>query len=153
MILDLALANDDMDNLDGVARQAFDCLAGLSPIATHVDDGLNHWELYATVRYSGDAYGRMLLSCDTHFAFAFTECFMQIPRPSNISDDVIDAVGELANTIGGNFKGLLPPDTVLSTPQVTTCNEGATGDSDEEHLGCVIYEFGAGRCRVAVYGA
>lgn len=153
MILELALTHDDMDNLDGVARQAFDCLAGLSPIATYVDAGRRYWELYATVRYSGDAEGRMLVSCDTQFAFAFTEYLMHVPRPSKVDDDVVDALGELANTIGGNFKGLLPPGTVLSTPHVATSDEAGTLDSGDGHRGCILYEFGAGCCRVAVYGA
>lgn len=152
MILDVALTNNDINNLDDVARQAFECLAGLSPIATYVDEERSRWELYATVRYSGDVCGRMLISCDTQFAFTFTESFMQVSRPSDVNNDVIDAVGELVNTVGGNFKGLLPPDTVLSTPHVTLSGEGAMLKSGEEHLGCLIYEFGAGRCRVAVYG-
>jgi chemotaxis protein CheX len=41
-------------------------------------------------------------------------------------EDVADAVGELANMIGGNIKGLMPGPSVLTLPVVASGRFGVT---------------------------
>ena len=55
-------------------------------------------------------------------AFEFTAKLMQIPKPLQFDNDVYDALGELANMIGGNLKSVLPRGVSLSLPSVV---EGA----------------------------
>jgi chemotaxis protein CheX len=47
---------------------------------------------------------------------------MGIPTPIQFDDDVCDALGELANMIGGNLKSVLPRGVSLSLPSVVQGN-------------------------------
>jgi CheY-specific phosphatase CheX len=47
-----------------------------------------------------------------------TSRMLGVEAPARVDDDVIDAVGELVNMIGGNLKRILPPGVVLSLPSV-----------------------------------
>jgi chemotaxis protein CheX len=72
--------------------------------------------LHVTVRVSGglDAVVRIELPGPAAFAVART-----MFRTEVVYADVVDAVGELANIIGGNIKGLLAGQSKLSLPEVT----------------------------------
>jgi chemotaxis protein CheX len=43
---------------------------------------------------------------------------MGIPKPPEYNDDVRDAMGEIANMLGGNLKPILPHGVALSMPSV-----------------------------------
>ncbi len=48
-------------------------------------------------------------------------------RPEEVSDaDYVDAVGEIANVVGGNVKALVPDPGPLTLPQVATARPAAT---------------------------
>ncbi|HBE71181.1 MAG TPA: chemotaxis protein CheX [Planctomycetaceae bacterium] len=46
--------------------------------------------------------------------------------------EIEDAVGEIANMIGGNVKGILPEDAQLSLPNVDHCEKGSSPASGAE---------------------
>ncbi|MGI4828067.1 MAG: chemotaxis protein CheX [Janthinobacterium lividum] len=48
---------------------------------------------------------------------------------TEVDDDVLDAIGELANTVGGNFKGLFSADTTLPIPEIFKVNQSAEPDA------------------------
>lgn len=70
------------------------------------------------VFFAGEWSGAVLLECSLSMAFTFTAQLMQIPKPIQFDDDVFDALGELANMIGGNLKAVLPRGVSLSMPSV-----------------------------------
>ena len=72
----------------------------------------------AAVYFAGAWKGAVLLQCDRAQACEFTARLMGIPMPEQFDDDVRDAVGEVANIIGGNLKPILPRGIELSMPSV-----------------------------------
>jgi chemotaxis protein CheX len=72
----------------------------------------------AAVYFAGPWKGAVLLQCDPQEACEFTTRLMGIPKPSQFDDDVRDAMGEIANILGGNLKPILPHGVVLSMPSV-----------------------------------
>lgn len=74
--------------------------------------------LTCAVFFAGAWKGGVILECALPMAFEFTSRLMRIPAPDRFNDDVCDALGELANMIGGNLKSVLPPGSSLSIPTV-----------------------------------
>jgi len=70
------------------------------------------------VFFAGEWSGAVLVECPLSMAFEFTAQLMRIPKPIQFDDDVFDALGELANMIGGNLKSVLPKGVSLSMPSV-----------------------------------
>jgi chemotaxis protein CheX len=75
--------------------------------------------LTGTVIISGRWNGLVSLTCST-IAASRAAAFMFDVEVGVVSHaDVLDAVGELVNIVGGNLKGMLPSPTGLSLPSVT----------------------------------
>lgn len=70
------------------------------------------------VFFTGEWAGAVLIECPMGMALEFTARLMRIPKPVQFDDDVFDALGELANMIGGNLKSVLPRGVNLSMPSV-----------------------------------
>jgi CheY-specific phosphatase CheX len=85
--------------------------------------------LVAEVAVLGDTPARIAISIDRPGARAVTERMAgPVIGPALDDDDVADAVGELANVLGGNLKALLPEGSTLTLPSV---GEGPTGPATE----------------------
>jgi len=82
--------------------------------------------LLAWVNFAGEWSGSMVLSCTLPLAFQFTSRLMSVPLPASVDDDVRDSIAELANTIAGNFKALLPSGCSMSVPTVALHPAGAS---------------------------
>jgi chemotaxis protein CheX len=63
-----------------------------------VDDGV-----MAFVGIAGAWMGSGIISCDASFACRLCELFLMTDAPA-VNEDVLDALGELANMVIGNFK-------------------------------------------------
>jgi chemotaxis protein CheX len=96
--------------------------------------------IWARVRFCGPWEGAMTLECTLPLAFAFTANFMSLRRPEEVNDDVSDVIGELANTIAGNFKALLPSGSTLSIPTVGLYADGAKANRTSTTLSACIFE-------------
>ena len=72
----------------------------------------------AAVLFVGEWNGAIILECPLVNAFEFTRRFMKTPLPAALDDDVRDTLGELANMVAGNLKGVMPHGVVLSMPSV-----------------------------------
>ncbi len=72
----------------------------------------------ASVFLVGAWKGAVSIELSTDQAIHLTKCFNSEARPSGLDEDVRDAIGELANMIGGNLKATLPRGTHLSVPSV-----------------------------------
>jgi hypothetical protein len=72
----------------------------------------------AWVQITGPWRGAVVVTCDRPTAVALTECLLRARPPAVIEDeDVADALGELANVLGGNVKSLLPQPSSLGLPE------------------------------------
>ena len=114
--------------------------AGIDPIFTIADevfsamiDGepglLTEWvgdvpviadAMHAWVDVDGVAPGRVLLSTERDTALQITRALLAMEPDEQVGDaDFVDALGEVADVVGGNVKALVPDPGALTLPQVT----------------------------------
>jgi chemotaxis protein CheX len=75
----------------------------------------------AWVDIVGPWTGSVVLTCSPATARALTENVLMTRPPAVVDDeDVADALGELANVLGGNIKSVLPGESRLGLPRVGT---------------------------------
>lgn len=79
----------------------------------------------AAVYLTGNFQGAVLLHCPPWQACGLAAEFYRKTPPSNVDDDVLDVMGELANMVAGNLKCTLLPGTHLSIPSVTQGTDSA----------------------------
>ena len=77
-------------------------------------------EVVAGVAVSGAWHGLVLLACSTVASRQAAAALLGMGADEVTEGDVDDALGELANVIGGNVKSLLPEPCVLGLPEVHT---------------------------------
>jgi len=73
----------------------------------------------AFVHVTGEWAGSVLVSCTERLATAAAAAMLNQPEGSLQPGDVSDALGEVANMIGGSIKALMPEPSILSLPVVT----------------------------------
>jgi chemotaxis protein CheX len=74
--------------------------------------------LTAVVDISGDWNGCVSVSCGRETAVGIASAMFDSPAPELSSEDVVDALGELANMAGGAVKGMIEGDKALGLPTV-----------------------------------
>jgi chemotaxis protein CheX len=72
----------------------------------------------AWVMIDGSWSGQVILRCSAGQAAALTSAFLSGSGEQVSAERIVDVLGELANIVGGNVKGMLPTDCVLSQPHV-----------------------------------
>ena len=76
--------------------------------------------MHAWVDVNGTTSGRVLLSTEHSTADALARALLAMEPDEVVSpEDFVDALGEVANVVGGNVKSLVPDPGVLTLPQVT----------------------------------
>ena len=75
--------------------------------------------LTGTVFISGQWNGLVSLTCSSVAASWVAALMFDVEIEEVGAADVLDAVGEMVNIVGGNLKGMLPSPTGLSLPSVT----------------------------------
>ncbi|QOV88115.1 chemotaxis protein CheX [Humisphaera borealis] len=91
------------------------------PVATGDSGGsvaASERQMAAYVQISGAWDGTVALHCTHDLAAAAAASMFNVPLASVTSRDELDALGELANMIGGNLKPLFPGPSHLSLPTV-----------------------------------
>jgi chemotaxis protein CheX len=102
-----------------IAEQAWLALVGeeeyLLPLpGGHPDDAISAW-----VEIVGPWTGSVVLTTARSTAEQLARCLLEEHAPPVLEDeDIEDALGELANVIGGNVKAVLPGPSVLGLPEV-----------------------------------
>jgi chemotaxis protein CheX len=76
-------------------------------------------EVSATVSVTGAWRGHVVVECSGPASRLVAATLLSVEAGVVTGEDVADALGELANVIGGNVKSLLPGPSALSLPQVT----------------------------------
>ncbi|MCV2490024.1 chemotaxis protein CheX [Geodermatophilus sp. YIM 151500] len=109
----------DEATVQGIADEAWLALVGeaevLVPLPGEpVTDPISSW-----VEIVGPWNGAVVLTCDRTTAEELARCLLREHAPDVLDpEDVDDALGELANVIGGNVKAVLPGPSVLGLPAV-----------------------------------
>ncbi|HTW07789.1 MAG TPA: chemotaxis protein CheX [Acidimicrobiales bacterium] len=82
-------------------------------------------EIVATADISGEWNGTVCLSCSALAARHATAAMFAISDDELTSNDIVDAIGELVNVVGGNIKSMVPGPSVLSLPRVSEGTDAA----------------------------
>jgi chemotaxis protein CheX len=106
-------------DLEGVARDVWTSFvdaddAGL--IAGGV--GVAEQRVTACVHLSGAFIGSVIVQCSDHAARDAAATLFGMPATDVTENEVVDAIGEIANMVGGNVKSMLPGPSFISLPAV-----------------------------------
>lgn len=75
---------------------------------------------YAWVDVHGEHPGRVMVATEHETAMMLTRALLGMGEGEEVSDaDFVDAVGEIANVVGGNVKALVPDPGPLTLPEVS----------------------------------
>lgn len=91
-----------------------------------------------TVRMSGAWEGAVTIACSHDLARAAAVALFSLDSSEPSDEEVRDALGELANVVGGNIKALLPGPTNVSLPRVDSSG-GVPSALDAEGPGCTVW--------------
>jgi CheY-specific phosphatase CheX len=72
----------------------------------------------AAVYFVGDWKGAVLLQCPPALCYRLTSQMLSTPLPTEVDDDVRDAMGELCNMVAGNLKSVMLHRAELSLPSI-----------------------------------
>lgn len=115
------------DDLKVIAEQVWSSyldLDGSSPLVPIAAEK-HQADVTASVSVTGAWRGHVLVSCSDAASRNVAAALLGIEFDDVAEEDVADALGELANIIGGNVKSLLPEPSALSLPHVHV--EGTSG--------------------------
>ncbi len=105
-------------DIETIVRDVFDSMLGLETSLSDLPWAATPGHLTAAVYFSGEWDGAVLVECGRATARHLTARLMPIPEEDQTPDDIQDALGELANMIGGNLKSVMPRGVSLSMPSV-----------------------------------
>ncbi len=100
-------------------------------------------EVAAIVRFEGASDAALSIQCSFDQAIEFTRRLMRNAGPVFFDDDARDALGEIANVIGGNVKALLPQKSILSVPEVFS-GDPTPRLSDDDYVARLIFQSEVG---------
>src|SRR5207244_3759452 len=113
------------DDLRMIAEQVWSSyldLDGTGPLIVKPADGSAE-EVCASVSVTGAWRGHVVVRCSAAASRNAAAALLGVELDDVTPDDVTDALGELANIIGGNVKSLLPEPCALSLPHVLVHGE------------------------------
>lgn len=120
-------------------------------VGAHAPDGVPGSDLGASVQITGGWEGAVVVACDAAFALRVTESMFGEAAGSVDDVEVADAIGELANMIGGNVKALVGDVTTLSLPTVVRGGDLTLAVPGAVPCATVAYAHDDGRLDVTVY--
>jgi chemotaxis protein CheX len=111
----------DEATVQGIADQAWVALVGEDEVLVPLPgepfiDPVSSW-----VDIVGPWNGAVVITTDRETAEELARCLLREHAPEVLEDeDVEDALGEMANVVGGNVKAVLPGPSVLGLPEIGT---------------------------------
>ncbi len=103
------------------------------------------------VHIYGGWEGAITIGCSRAFARRAAGVMFELAPEAASPDEVRDALGELANIVGGNIKAMLPGPSKLSLPDVTEGSDHGLAAADGATLGEVWFECDGEPLVVAVH--
>jgi len=109
----------DAETVQSIADQVWPSLVGDGEVFVPVPVAPPAEVVSAWVDIIGPWRGSVVVTCAPATAQALTESVLMARPPTVVDDeDVADALGELANVLGGNIKSVLPGESKLGLPQL-----------------------------------
>ncbi|MBB3086161.1 chemotaxis protein CheX [Geodermatophilus sabuli] len=109
----------DEATVQEIADQAWSALVGEDEVLVPVPGELGPDTRSSWVEIVGPWSGTVVLTCDRDTAEELTRALLREHAPAELEpEDVDDALGELANVVGGNVKAVLPGPSFLGLPEV-----------------------------------
>jgi chemotaxis protein CheX len=109
----------DEATVQEIADETWCALLGVEEVLVPMPGSPSGDALSAWVEVSGPWTGAVVLTCGHSTAEQLCRTLLRASCPEPLdTDDVADAMGELANVVGGNVKALLPAPSVLGLPGV-----------------------------------
>jgi chemotaxis protein CheX len=112
------MKSDDLIAITDQVWESFLDPDGVNPLLPLPVDGPS--DLAAAVSVTGAWRGHVVIECSTAASLHAAAALLGVPSEEVTDEDVADALGELANIIGGNVKALLPEPSALSLPYVVS---------------------------------
>jgi chemotaxis protein CheX len=117
----------DAATVQEIADQAWAALIGEEEVLVPLPGELPPATLSSWVDVVGPWTGTVVLTCGSDTAEELARALLREHAPAELDDeDVADALGELANVVGGNVKAVLPGPSVLGLPEVGTAPDVAS---------------------------
>jgi hypothetical protein len=114
----------DEATVQGIAEEAWSALVGDEEFLVPLPGGLPDDAVSSWVEIVGPWNGAVVLTTGRSTAEEIARCLLAEHAPPVLDvEDVEDAMGELANVVGGNVKAVLPGPSVLGLPEVGTAPE------------------------------
>jgi len=111
----------DEATVQGIAEEAWLALVGDDEFLVPLPGGLPDDAISSWVEIVGPWNGAVVLTTGRSTAEQLSRCLLAEHAPPVLdAEDVEDALGELANVVGGNVKAVLPGPSVLGLPEVGT---------------------------------
>jgi hypothetical protein len=108
----------DEATLQGIAEEAWLALVGDDELLVPLPGGLPDDAISSWVEVVGPWTGAVVLTTGRSTAEQLARCMLKEHAPPVLdAEDIADALGELANVVGGNVKGILPGPSVLGLPK------------------------------------
>lgn len=108
----------ELDMLERIVKSVFITMLDLTVSANQMTHRPDMSRLTSFVQMTGDWNGVVLLECSPRQACLFAGRILSMEPPDIVDDGVCDALGELANVIGGNLKCGMSTGVRLSMPTV-----------------------------------
>jgi chemotaxis protein CheX len=109
----------DEATIQGIAEESWLALVGDDEFLVPMPGGEPDDALSAWVEIVGPWNGAVVLTCGRSTAEELSRCLLAEHAPPVLDrEDIEDALGELANVVGGNVKAVLPGPSVLGLPEV-----------------------------------
>src|SRR6476469_9111942 len=105
-------------DLANIVENAVTMMLGVSLGDVIDGDPTSTYSLGASVQFTGEWEGAVVVGCSESFGREAAAALFASTADRVEPDEVADALGELANIIGGNVKPLLPGAANLSLPTV-----------------------------------
>ncbi|WP_409330294.1 chemotaxis protein CheX [Trujillonella humicola] len=101
-----------------IAEQAWSALVGEEEFLVPLPAPLPAGTTSSWVTVTGPWNGVVVVTCGTGTAGELTRALLREHAPAQLeAEDVEDALGEIANVVGGNVKAVLPGPSVLGLPE------------------------------------
>jgi chemotaxis protein CheX len=109
----------DEETIQSIAQEAWSALVGDDEFLVPLPGGLPDDAISSWVEIVGPWTGTVVLTCGRSTAEELSRSLLKEHAPPVLdSEDIEDALGELANVVGGNVKAVLPGPSVLGLPEV-----------------------------------
>jgi hypothetical protein len=109
----------DEATVQSIAEEAWTALVGEDEVLVPLPAELPGDVLSSWIDLTGPWTGSVVVTTGRSTAEELARCMLkEHATPLIDAEDIADALGEIANVVGGNIKAVLPPPSALSLPKV-----------------------------------